>query len=41
MTVSDVSIIGVDGKALIIVLWSGEVQIILNIRVTANEVTRC
>ena len=37
---SDASTVNNDGKALIIELWSGEGKFILNIRVTANEVTR-
>ena len=40
MNVSGVSITGNDGKALIIELWSGEIKIILNIRVATNENTR-
>jgi len=40
MNVSDVSIIGNDGKGLIIELWSGESNNILNNCVTANENTR-
>ena len=37
ITVSDVLIIGNDDKAIIIELWSGESNTILNNCVTANE----